>query len=141
MSKDTDVGPENASVNGNYGIMALILLAASAFAFFYGVSLAANTLSCALTSHSSLKSAGDGVTLGQVITACGILGIIISLAFAGAGLATRRGNVSALLTILLVMLPILYYVGQIVFGLPSTSGVTPDITQSAVAAYVNTCPK
>jgi hypothetical protein len=74
------------------GIMALILFAASVFAFFYGISMAANTVSCALSSHTALKSAGNGVALGQVIMISGSLGTIIALTFAGAGPATKQGS-------------------------------------------------
>lgn len=138
----TDVESKNSSFNSNYGIIALIFLAASGYAFFYGISFTANTISCMFSSPSAGKTVGEDMTVGQLIMAGGVLGIIMALAFAGAGLATGRGNVSALLTILLVMLPVIYYAVLLVFG-PTAGGMNPDIDINAPSglAYANVCSK
>lgn len=66
--------------------------------------------------------------IGIVILGIAAIGLLISIATAGAGIAVRRGIVPAWIVVIVFVMPIIYLVFQILLGLPSLSGLLPPMT-------------
>lgn len=115
---------DSASKNEiNYGAFSVIFLIATGFGFKISIDgIMANAFSSFAAIFSTSKMGTQSIqalnapdiTLMYLLFLGSLIGYILSIAFAGAGLATGRGNIFAGLTLGISMLPIIY-VGYVIF--------------------------
>lgn len=95
----------------------MIFLMATGFGFKFAIEGILANASSALAAiwsqssqgtHTSISQAPPDITYMYLLLFASMIGYILSIAFAGAGLATGRGSIFGGLTIGIAMLPVLY---------------------------------
>lgn len=108
----------------NYGAFSMLFLIATGFGFKFSIQgIFANASSALVSAFSqmpkgtqtAIMQAPPNITYMYCLLLASMAGYVLSLAFAGAGLATGRGSIFGALTIGVALLPVIY-VGYAIFG-------------------------
>lgn len=110
--------------NGWFSLFALVLSGGMFIAGIYMMRQSIVGLMCGNDPEFLMKGGATLVGFSLIVS-------IASMAIAGAGIATRQGVIGSCIVLALYILPILYFIAQIVFefslgGSPSLPSMTPN---------------
>lgn len=98
-----------------YGVSSIVLLLVTGFIFYLASGMVASGITCAFTPGST--NAGSDIKTGTILGAVGFLSLIVTLACAGASLATAEQSILGALVIGVAMLPFLLFIASVLFDL------------------------
>lgn len=125
-SHDTGISGPGGGVfaNGWFSLVALVLSGGMFIAGLHMMRQAIVGLMCGNDPEFLMKG-------GTALVGFALIVAVASMAIAGAGLATRQGVIGSCIVLAFYVLPILYFIAQVVFGFslggsPSLPDMTPN---------------